>query len=359
MARVRFALVGVACVVVVAIAVGVGFQAGRAASKTAPRAPATASPLVVEVQRGTLTDRATMSVVIGRTAALEVRSRRSGTVTRVLSHDQPAVEVASGTLIGWIDEQPIAVLQGATPAYRDLTAGTNGTDVAQLQTFLTANGWFSGAVDGVWRPALTDAVKRWQRTVGASATGSVPLGSVVFLPSLPVDVAFGADLAVGRVVDAGGILFAVLTPQPDARLTVASTESRDLSNAGVVADVAGTAVTFRTRGGLLTDPQTGQTSVALDRADLAAGCPPWCRSIALGAPVSVDATVTFAGPLSGAMLPIGALQTDAGAVVATLADGTHRPVKVVLQVDGEAIVEGLNVGDRVVVPNSGSDGSTG
>ena len=38
------------------------------------------------------------------------------------------------------------------------------------------------ALDDAWQPATTDAVRRWQGSLGESQTGTIALGQIVFLP---------------------------------------------------------------------------------------------------------------------------------------------------------------------------------
>jgi multidrug efflux pump subunit AcrA (membrane-fusion protein) len=58
------------------------------------------------------------------------------------------------------------VLQGTTPAYRDLTPGISGDDVRQLEQGLERLGFDPGAVDGTYDEQTSAAVNEWYTAAG-------------------------------------------------------------------------------------------------------------------------------------------------------------------------------------------------
>src|SRR6202007_1666295 len=89
-----------------------------------------------------------------------------------------------GTLFK-VDGKPVVLMDGSTPAYRDLTpAVSDGADVLELNRNLVRLGFNSGGitVDDVWQPGTTLGVELLQESLGETATGSLTLGQVVFLP---------------------------------------------------------------------------------------------------------------------------------------------------------------------------------
>jgi peptidoglycan hydrolase-like protein with peptidoglycan-binding domain len=54
-----------------------------------------------------------------------------------------------------------------------LKPGDTGAQVAVLQRALASLGFSSGKADGLYGPGTTDAVKRFQRSVGLTADGIV------------------------------------------------------------------------------------------------------------------------------------------------------------------------------------------
>lgn len=103
-----------------------------------------------------------------------------GTVTDMA---EPGTVLEPGTAAYFVDNEPVVVMRGELPMWRDLVPGFEGPDVRQLEEYLSDNGyenWFT--VDDEYTEATAAAVEDWQADIGAAETGTVPLGSVVFLP---------------------------------------------------------------------------------------------------------------------------------------------------------------------------------
>ncbi len=100
--------------------------------------------------------------------------------------------ISNGRELAAIDGEPLFVLAGSVPAWRDMTPGESGPDVAELQKALTSLGYYTGGdTPGYFGTATEDAVALYYEHLGytAPATGGVPLTDVIFLPSLPAKVA--------------------------------------------------------------------------------------------------------------------------------------------------------------------------
>jgi peptidoglycan hydrolase-like protein with peptidoglycan-binding domain len=107
------------------------------------------------------------------------------------------LEVAAGEMIrngeqlAELDGQPLFVLSGPVPAWRDLTPGESGPDVAELQKALALLGYYGGGdTAGYFGAATEDAVAAYYEHLGypAPSSGGVPAADVVFVPSLPASV---------------------------------------------------------------------------------------------------------------------------------------------------------------------------
>ncbi|MGH3204368.1 MAG: peptidoglycan-binding protein [Streptosporangiaceae bacterium] len=99
--------------------------------------------------------------------------------------------VSNGEKLAEIDGEPLFALAGRVPAWRDITAGESGPDVAELQKALAALGYYQGGdTPGGFGTATQDAVSLYYEHLGYTppATGGVPLTDVIFLPSLPAKV---------------------------------------------------------------------------------------------------------------------------------------------------------------------------
>ena len=111
-----------------------------------------------------------------------VYNRLSGTITWLPRVGQV---IKPGQTLYRVDGAPVLLMNGSTPAYRDLKASDiEGADIEQLNRNLVALGFNANAivVDDLWQPATTTGVELLQASSAKTATGSLPLGQIVFLP---------------------------------------------------------------------------------------------------------------------------------------------------------------------------------
>jgi hypothetical protein len=162
-------------------------------------------PKAVFVFRGTLVDDHPEAVPFPTPAAgLTV-------VTAVTARVHSTVQ--DGTLLGAVAGEPVFVFQGAVPAYRTMTLGDSGIDIAELQTGLHALGFSTGSdASGVYGTGTAQAVAQLyqqykfpvvsqpapalQQTHGHTPAryATVPLGEVAFVPTLPATIVHIAPL---------------------------------------------------------------------------------------------------------------------------------------------------------------------
>ena len=104
------------------------------------------------------------------------------------------------------------------PAWRDLTPGESGPDVAELQKALAALGYYDdGDTPGYFGSATEYAVSLYYEHLGYTPpfSGGLPATDVVFLPSLPASV-----VAVnGAIGDQPGQPFLEIAPRGSLALT--------------------------------------------------------------------------------------------------------------------------------------------
>jgi Putative peptidoglycan binding domain len=134
------------------------------------------------VQRRNLVETDTESGTLSYSSPETVYNRLSGTITWL-----PAVgkEIKPGQPLYKIDGEPVVLMDGATPAYRDLGPyDSDGPDIEQLNRNLIRLGFNAANItlDDVWQPATTEGVDLFQESLGETATGVLSLGQIVFLP---------------------------------------------------------------------------------------------------------------------------------------------------------------------------------
>lgn len=207
----RLTIVAAAAVAIAAAAVVLTLGGGSAKPD---RADPTTAGGTGTVARRTLAERVTVEGKIGYAGESAVLARLSGTVTEL-----PAVGdvVRRGQELYGIGGEPVILMYGKVPAYRDLGEGVaEGPDVEQLESNLEALGYDPGTVDDEFTAATAAAVAAWQEDLGLKATGEVELGKVSFLPGpqrvTQLEATLGEALGGGAGGGGGSQLAAYVTP---------------------------------------------------------------------------------------------------------------------------------------------------
>jgi hypothetical protein len=140
-------------------------------------------------------ERRTLSAVVSQAGTLTYRARADGSPYSVINHARgtytklPAAGqvIAQGHVLYRVNDRPVVLLHGSTPAYRTLSAGTSGPDVAELNADLVALGYATSAqlspTSASFGSATITAVQKLQAALGVTQTGTLTLGQVAFEPS--------------------------------------------------------------------------------------------------------------------------------------------------------------------------------
>jgi peptidoglycan hydrolase-like protein with peptidoglycan-binding domain len=159
----------------------------------APAAPAPQPLATAPVVRTDLSNSVLTGGTLGYAQAAPVVNKLSGTYTELPA---AGARIAAGGTLYRVDNVPVTLMVGSTPAWRALGPGvTAGPDVAELQSNLISLGDAAGlfsAPTGRFDVLTAGAVERWQTARGETATGEVPFGEIVFLPA-PVRVGAASD----------------------------------------------------------------------------------------------------------------------------------------------------------------------
>jgi hypothetical protein len=349
---------------------------GAPASGTTPQ-PTTA---VAPVEKGDLSD------LVSTYGTLAFRARSDGSPYTAVNQGRGTYTqlpstgdlVDCGQVLYRVDDRPVVLLCGPTPAYRSQSMGEHGPDIAELNANLVALGYATKAgldpSSAGFGPATMAAVKRLQSALKQEPTGSLDLGQVVFLPEsariASVTAALGGSAQRGAQVlsatsDTPEVQVGLDPSQQDAvtkgdgaRITLPGNRSvtGKVERLGSVGQAppgqsdgtqGGTGQGGSGQGG---GEATVPVYLTLDRPDLARG---YDR-----APVQVEITTT--GVHDVLSVPVTAIIATTGggfAVDVVRADSRRDPVAVTLGlVDtsaGRVQVEGdLREGDHVVVPAS-------
>ena len=184
-------VVVVVVVVVVAAALVVAAVAGVFSTSSSPGAGAAGSGYhtsTAVVVRRSLSSQTQVSATLGYAGSYTVAGNGGGTLTWLPATGRVIRE--GGVLYRVDNAVPVFLLYGTVPAWRDLTVGLTGADVAQLNHDLVKLGYATrsellaaGLGWDYFSAGTVSALEGLQAHLGLPVTGSLPLGQAVFLPS--------------------------------------------------------------------------------------------------------------------------------------------------------------------------------
>ncbi len=184
----------------------------KQASAAAPPAPAHTAQV----------DRRSLSATVSQPGTLTYGARSDGSPYSVINqaHGTYTKLPAGGRVISQghplyrVNNAPVVLLYGATPAYRSLSAGATGPDVAELNADLVALGYARAAQlspkSASFGSATVAAVEKLQAALGVTRTGRLALGHAVFEPTAVRVTTVSAELG-GRAEPAQTVMQATST----------------------------------------------------------------------------------------------------------------------------------------------------
>jgi hypothetical protein len=349
---------------VVVVGAGVAVALSDPFSSGGPSRPgATGSPdptSLYTVTRMDLSSQTRVSATLGYSGSYSVVNQAQGTVTSLPSVGQV---VSQGQVLYQISGSPVVLLSGSIPAYRTLSSGLTGEDVAELNADLVALGYAtnteipSGTNDFThWTEA---GMEKLQAAVGVTQSGTLSLGQAVFEPT-----------AV-RVTTILATLGAAVQPSQPVLAATSSTRQVSINlDAAQQSEVAtGDKVTItlpndRTTPGVISSvgavaaaPPPGSSDSSPTITVLVQPIDPVATGTWDQAPV--DVTITTGIVTDALVVPVDALLARADgsyALEVVGAHGAHRLVAVALGLadDANGLLQvsgsGLASGQRVVVP---------
>jgi hypothetical protein len=174
-----------------AVLVAVTATGGVVAMSSAKQATSAAQePPVntVKVERGRLLD------MVSQNGTLTYRARSDGAPYAVINQARGIYtelpddgdSIGCGDVLYRVDDHPVLLLCGSTPAYRSLSEGASGPDVTELNANLVHLGYATRAQldpsSDRFSSETASAVEKLQSKLGEDQTGSLALGRAVFLP---------------------------------------------------------------------------------------------------------------------------------------------------------------------------------
>jgi peptidoglycan hydrolase-like protein with peptidoglycan-binding domain len=168
------AVLGTLLVAGVAAVAAFGFGGSNAEP---PVSRSTKPAATAKIVQRTLTETSSLTGELNYGEAMPLVSKATGTVTWLAPVD---TTIRRGNVLLRADEQPVVLLYGRIPAFRELRKGIEGSDVLQFERNLRALGYRGFTVDEEFSEYTESAVKRWQRDLELSETGKVEVGRIVY-----------------------------------------------------------------------------------------------------------------------------------------------------------------------------------
>jgi Putative peptidoglycan binding domain len=182
-----WALAGAAILIAVGTIGGVVTTSGS--NQAAQAAQAEPPPNTATVQEGKL------SATVSQNGTLTYQGQPDGSPYTVINQDQGTYTqlpvlgqvITQGQVLYRVNDSPVVLLHGTIPAYRTLTTGSTGADVAELNSDLVTLGYATSAqlspTSDSFDSATTTAVEKLQAALGMTQNGTLILGQAIFEPA--------------------------------------------------------------------------------------------------------------------------------------------------------------------------------
>ena len=336
-------MVTVAALVALALAVGAGWWAARATLEPQTVAEGTGAPEVVWAEA--TTSSVGRSLPLSTTLRQPARTVAANALPGVVLETSPG-EVDQGDTLYVVAGTPVRAVEGTVPFYRDLAINLEGDDVAQLQQALIDLEHLTGKPDGDFGPRTERALKAWQKSLAIPQTGTVALGELVAVDSLPTTVQLGD--AIVRGASLGGGEEAVLAPtgEQDFVLVVTSDQARMIPAEATV-EVTWQEHTWPAVIAGAAQDEFGNTEYELTAPDGGPVCADACDTLPGDAQVTLRSEIVIVPEITGTAVPAAAVHTRADGTAYVITEQGETDVTVEGSGGGVAIVEGIEVGTRV------------
>jgi peptidoglycan hydrolase-like protein with peptidoglycan-binding domain len=341
-------------------------------------------------------EKRTLSAMVSQAAILTYRARSDGSPYSVTNRARgtytklPTIGqvISQGHVLYRVNDRPVVLLHGSTPAYRALSAGATGPDVAELNADLVALGYATPAQlhprSAFFGSATTAAMMKLQAALGVTQNGTLALGQAVFEPSAVRVTSVSAQL--GGSTQAGEAMMQATSTTRQVQVALSASEQTSIAVGDKVSITLPNSQTTRGVVASVATVATCPSSSGVGGPNSSSGSPApgtdTCSSGGSGSStptISVDVTfsdpaaagkwdqapvqvgITTASVPDALVVPVTALLATAGGgyaveVVGAGATSHLVPVSLGLFDDAGGLVQvtgsGLAAGQEVVVPST-------
>jgi hypothetical protein len=228
--------------VMVAVAAAAAVVAGATGVFDGPGPPGAAGSLyhtsAATVTRRSLTSQTQVAATLGDAGTYSVVNQAQGTITELPAAGQV---VSQGQVLYAVSGSPVVLLYGPVPAYRDLSQGTTGPDVAELNADLVRLGCATAAALGprsgwdYFSAETAYAVEGLQGRLRVTQTGTLSLGQAVFLPSAALITGLGAGTVAGGTAAPGSVVLTASSTTPVVTIALDAAQQTEVKKGEPVA----------------------------------------------------------------------------------------------------------------------------
>ena len=294
------------------------------------------------------------SVTVSRQFEPVTVNNREGTITWL--NDQ---SVNSGDPIYTVDDFSTYAVAGTEPFFRDLQVDVKGDDVAQLQEFLRQSGYLVSPADGKFGIKTEAAVKAWQKKQGLETTGVIELGRMVAMPQLPTPVTFAEGFDKGMMAQVGESVFEAPVGDPKFLIRLNSTQS-ELVPIGAIVVMKGDNYEWTGVVSSVDANIDGQDELILSSLDGSPViCGEECSVLPASPEITIPSSVQVETPVEGPAVPAVAVLTRTDGTAFVVINGEERDVTILGSGSGMAVLEGVQIGEKVQLPRISGPVDTG
>ena len=303
---------------------------------------------IVTAESGSLGRSINLNVKASWQTGQEILNQSSGVLTSKDVENGQSVSV--GDLVYTADLIPVFAAQGDVPAFREMTIGVEGKDVAQLQRFLNSVIGFGLSDKGIFGPETEYAVKVWQSRIGIEQTGIIPLGQLLFLPQLPASFVWNEEAKTGSLLEQGKPIAKLLVGEPNFSMVLPKGQLQMVSEGMRVEIKLADNVWAAQIGQVTKDPETGDAIAALKPIGDETICAKSCSIIPIEGNEAIPATIFVVPEKSGIIIPNKAIRvTQSSKTVVLDEGGSEYQVAVLATVAGRSVVEGIEENTKIRV----------
>jgi hypothetical protein len=325
------------------------------------------------VTRQPLTSQTQVNATLGHSGSYSVVNQAAGTITALPAAGQV---VRGGRTLYQVNGIPVVLLYGNVPAWRDLSDGVSGPDVAELNADLVQLRYATSTQldprSEVFSLATAYALEQLQARLGVAVTGTLQLGQAVFAPG-PIQVTgLGQGTVLGGAAQPGSAVLTATSTTPVVTIALDAseqTEVRDGEKVSIslpsgqdtpglvsqVSTVATAAPSTGSSGGSTSSDSSDGSSVPTITVQVTPSDP---KALGTLNQAPVEVTITTGRVPDALVVPVDALlaQANGGYAVEVAAGARHYlvPVTPGLFDDASGLVQvtgtRLTAGQHVVVP---------